>query len=464
LTGVTAPGGIGLSYSYDGILLTGLTWTGPVSGTVAHAYNNDFRVTAENVNGASNVSFAYDADGLLTTAGSLALTRSPQNGLLTGTTLGGVTDSLSYNNLADLTDYSVAAGGTGMYSAGYVRDALGRITQKTETVGSVTTVFNYNYDLAGRLVEVKTNGTTTAAYTYNGNGNRRSFTGPGGIINGTYDDQDRLLTFGSATYSYTANGELLSKAAGGQTTAYQYDALGNLTSVTLPGGTTIEYLIDGRNRRIGKKVNGVLVQAFLYEGQLRPVAELNGADNVVSRFVYATRRNVPAYLVKADVTYRIVTDHLGSPRLVIDVATGTVAQRMDYDEFGNVIADTNPGFQPFGFAGGLYDRDTKLIRFGARDYDAATGRWTAKDPIGFWGMSANLYGYLMNDPVNWIDPSGLQGDEPASDSSGGMTMTITASAPTPQWLVNLRSQTTAAPSMWDYLVGETPTPGLHWTP
>jgi RHS repeat-associated protein len=81
---------------------------------------------------------------------------------------------------------------------------------------------------------------------------------------------------------------------------------------------------------------------------------------------------------------------------------------MDYDEFGNVLQDTNPGFQPFGFAGGLYDLDTRLVRFGARDYDAEVGRWTAKDPILFHGGYTNLYGYLLNDPVNYVDPSGLE--------------------------------------------------------
>ncbi|HEB90299.1 MAG TPA: hypothetical protein ENI85_12075 [Deltaproteobacteria bacterium] len=52
---------------------------------------------------------------------------------------------------------------------------------------------------------------------------------------------------------------------------------------------------------------------------------------------------------------------------------------MDYDEFGNVMQDTNPGFQPFGFAGGIHDRDTGLVRFGARDY-IRLGKWQARVP------------------------------------------------------------------------------------
>ncbi|MDH5528069.1 MAG: RHS repeat-associated core domain-containing protein [Nitrospirota bacterium] len=96
---------------------------------------------------------------------------------------------------------------------------------------------------------------------------------------------------------------------------------------------------------------------------------------------------------------------------------------MRYDAFGNVIFDSNPGFQPFGFAGGIYDSDTKLTRFGARDYDAEMGRWTAKDPIRFDGGDANLYGYVLNDPVNRMDPAGLITAEELAqqylDSSGG---------------------------------------------
>ena len=407
LATIGAPGGIGMAYTYDGTLLTSTTWTGPVSGSVSRTYDNNFRVTALAAGGTS-ISFAYDNDGLLTQAGSLTLSRDAQNGLLTGTRLGSATDTWNYNGFAEPTSYAAAFGGTTIFAQQFTRDKLGRISQKTETVGGVTDSFVYSYDVAGRLTDVAQNGPIIASYTYDSNGNRLSITRPGGTINGSYDDQDRLLQYGAATYAYTANGELQSKTVGGQTTTYEYDALGNLMAVTLPSGTQIIYLVDGNNRRIGKQVNGTLTQGFLYQDGLKPVAELDGSNDVVSRFVYATRTNVPEYMIKGGVTYRIITDHLGSPRLVINASTGAIAQRIDYDEFGNTTLDTNPSFQPFGFAGGLYDRDTQLVRFGLRDYDPQTGRWTAKDPILFAGGDVNLFGYVLNDPVNQTDPIGFQ--------------------------------------------------------
>ena len=89
----------------------------------------------------------------------------------------------------------------------------------------------------------------------------------------------------------------------------------------------------------------------------------------------------------------------------MDVVDGSVVQQFEYDEFGRILSDSNPGFQPFGFAGGLYDQYTELTRFGARDYDAEIGRWTTKDPIRFDG-GINLYGDILDDPVNYFDPNG----------------------------------------------------------
>ncbi len=123
-------------------------------------------------------------------------------------------------------------------------------------------------------------------------------------------------------------------------------------------------------------------------------------------------------------TYRPLTQQVGSVRLVVKVSNGSIVQRIDYDEWGNVTLDTNPNFQPFGFAGGLYDAETGLVRFGARDYDPEIGRWTAKDPILFEGGQANLYVYVGNDPINRIDPSGLYDEyellHDASNFSAGL--------------------------------------------
>jgi RHS repeat-associated protein len=405
---ITAPDGGTLTYAYDGSLLTQETWSGSVSGSVQRAYDHDFRLTTQHVNGELAATFQYDVDGLLTAAGALTFERNAMNGLLMGTTIGNVSDIRSYDSFGEGIEYRAIHGGNTVLSMQYRRDLLGRVIEKTETVDGQTNTYGYTYNPAGWLVEIHRNGASGATYTYDSNGNRLSHTSTDGTFAADYDAQDRLIRYGTSSYTYTLNGDLQRKTTGNAMAAYEYDASGNLRVVVLPNGERIEYVIDGRNRRIGKKINGTLIQGFLYDGLLSPVAELDGAGQVTARFIYGTRGHVPDYMIKGGITYRILSDHLGSPRLVIDTATGQIAQRLFYDPFGRVLFDDNPGFQPFGFAGGLYDSDTRLTRFGARDYDADTGRWTAKDPILFAGGDTNLYGYVLNDPVNWVDPLGLE--------------------------------------------------------
>jgi RHS repeat-associated protein len=408
LTSIAAPGGQTLALGYDGPLLTLQTWSGPVAGSVAHGYDDDLRIDAESVGGEPAIAFGYDGDGLLTQAGALALTPDPSHGLLAATTLGSLTTGIEYTSFGERTSDSASFGATPLYANSYpVRDDLGRILQKVETIQGTTTTFDYTYDPAGRLDRVRANGTLVKDYAYDLNGNRTfEREDLGGAPIAAYDAQDRLTSHAGKIYTYTEAGELETVTEAGQTTTYAYDPLGNLRTVQLPGGPSIEYVIDGMNRRVGKKVNGTLQQGFLWADALRVVAELDGSGAVVSRFVYASRPNVPEYLVKAGSTYRILTDHLGSVRLVVNAATGAVAQRIDYDEFGVVTTDTSPGFQPFGFAGGLYDRDTKLVRFGAREYDAGVGRWAGKEPRGFTSPGENLYLYALGDPVNFVDHDG----------------------------------------------------------
>ncbi|NEV65274.1 RHS repeat domain-containing protein, partial [Thiorhodococcus minor] len=361
----------------DGALTIDTQWSGTLNGRVETDWNSDFAIAAHIINDSHSISYAYDGDGLLTQAGALILARHAGNGLLTGATLGGLTTSQDYNAFGELEGFGAQQDGSTLYGVTYTRDRLGRIRTKTETLQGQTSVYAYDYDAAGRLTAVRENGAVTGSWDYDANGNR---IGVDGTANGTYDEQDRLL---------------------------QYDA----PARPRPSGA-IGYVIDGQDRRIGKTRDGELIQGFLYKDQLNPIAELDGEGNLVAVFVYGDKANVPAYLIQidpetqAETTYRILSDHLGSPRLVVAVETGVVAQRMDYDAWGVVTRDTNLGFQPFGFAGGLYDSATGLVRFGVRDYDPYTGRWMGKDPIGFEGDDSNLYGYVIQDPLNWYDPEG----------------------------------------------------------
>ncbi|MCI5145455.1 MAG: RHS repeat-associated core domain-containing protein, partial [Candidatus Electrothrix sp. AR3] len=105
-------------------------------------------------------------------------------------------------------------------------------------------------------------------------------------------------------------------------------------------------------------------------------------------------------------TYYLGYDQVGSLRTISD-ASGNVVKEISYDSFGTILSDSNSAFAvPFGFAGGLHDRDTGLVKFGFRDYDPAIGRWVAKDPIFFAGGDVDLYGYVLGDPVNFVDPDG----------------------------------------------------------
>lgn len=404
LTALTAPDNVNLAWQYQGDLLTDESWGGALVGTVQRSYDAGYRIASISVNGDA-ITYQYDADEAPIQAGALALGYQPATGLLADTTVGRINDSYSYNVFGEVQSYRANADATLLFQTSYGRDNLGRITTLTETIGGATAIYLYSYDAAGRLATLIRNGAQIASYSYDANGNRVNATDANGTFTGVYDEQDRLLSYGNVAYSYSANGELQSKTNSGQTTQYRYDEFSNLTRVILPDATQITYLIDGLNRRVGKVVSGVLQKGWLYEDQLRPIAEVDGNGTVVSRFVYATQMNVPDYMVKAGVTYRLVLDHLGSVRLVVNAQSGEIVQRLDYDAWGVVTQDTNPGFQPFGFAGGLWDAQTGLLRFGARDYDPAVGRWTTKDPVGLESGN-NLYEYVENDPTNLLDATG----------------------------------------------------------
>ena len=408
---IESPSGVALDYTHDGFLLTSTTWRGPVVGSLTRTYDDDLRVAADRVDGTATIEYARDGDDLLITAGDLHLTRDSATGQVVGTTLGQTTETRTYDVFGDPESYRAMFRDRELFSVTYERDMLGRVTARHETVVGEASTWTYAYDTGDRLSEVRANGALVASYTYDESGNRASVTRPGEVggepVPTTLDARDRLVSSGEVAYQYNGAGERVSMADGatGETWAYDYDALSNAVGASGPDGLHLGFLLDGQDRRVARVREGAIVQGFLYDGRV-VVAELDTDGSVVSRFIRSEKIGAPDYMVRDGRRFRIISDHVGSPRLVVDTATGEIAQHLEYDSFGRVMLDTRPGFQPFGFAGGLLDPDTALVRFGSRDYDPQTGHFLTPDPRLFDGGDANLYRYAFADPINAVDATG----------------------------------------------------------
>jgi RHS repeat-associated protein len=396
-----------IDYAYDGSLVTGIAQRGTLTGAIGLTYNNDFRLATLTYAGGTE-KMGYDKDGLLTGSGGFTIGRNSDNGLPETVTDNTFTLRRTFNGHGEVNGNGVDVAGA-VYGYDLTRDAGGRIERRTESVAGSSSLIQYGYDLLGRLLTVTRDGSLVEEYRYDGNGNRtyqmNAYLGIAGRTF-THSVADHTLTAGPVSYQFDEDDNLAARLENGETTRYSYSAAGELLRVTRPDGTVISYVHDPLGRRIARQVNGTTVEKYLWSGQTTLLAVYDGNDNLRQRFQYADDR-MPFAMTMGGTTYYLVYDQVGSLRLVVD-SGGTIVKRIDYDTFGNILSDSNPGFTvPFGFAGGLHDRDTGLVRFGFRDYLPEIGKWTAKDPIDFAGGDSNLYGYVANDPVNWVDPEGL---------------------------------------------------------
>lgn len=176
--------------------------------------------------------------------------------------------------------------------------------------------------------------------------------------------------------------------------------MGALTDVTLEDGTTIKYYQNALNQRVVKEVNGVIVEKYLWQDLTTLLAVYDGDDNFVQRFNYADS-HMPISMTQDNQTYYLHYDQVGTLRAITD-KNHNIVKEVTYDTYGKIPSDTNPNFKvPFGFAGGVHDRDTGLVRFGYREHDPQTEKWTAKDPIDFSGGDSNLYGLFLGILLIW---------------------------------------------------------------
>jgi RHS repeat-associated protein len=436
----TSTGGVeSLGFTYNGSLISSQQWSGEVSGSVSEQWQNGFGSTlrSTSVSGSPifNVNY-FDADGQSLGSDLLRIARDPASGLPMNEAnipdgFGVATSAFTFNEFGEQTSdvVTLAPGfgtGTGstVYSEQLVRDNLGRITQSTQFIVNTAHTYNYTYDSAGRLASVTVDGAPFTSYVYDQNGNIVLKHTPSGDLIGSVDDQDRLLSFGNRAYTYNANGEVtqvLNTTAG---LAYQlgYNSDGALVHVQTPQGAVVDYVIDGLGRRVGRKLNGALQEGYLYDSQDRVVAITNGSGQVLKTYTYTAQAHsfdqFDHLITNGDLRSRVITDIRGTP--VLEILGGSGSPRApraipQFDEWGNQVSQGSPGVGPgdpigFGFAGCLTSMQPPVLPFchlGARDYDPFSGRFLQRDPIGFGGGSPNLGTYAMDDPINFIDPTGL---------------------------------------------------------
>jgi RHS repeat-associated protein len=392
-----------IDYLYYGSLPFRSTWIGAATGRYTYFHNTDLQVSHVQlkISGIPQVDLpvTWDLDGNQTGYGPFTLTRAGPGGALSQVGDANLAYDMAYDTLGRLDSRAVTVNSLSVYDFTLTFNNLGKIIGKDETVNGVNHVYVYTYDNNGRLTNVTRDAVQVESFTYDDNDNRTGTL----TASSTYDAQDRITSHDGVAYTVDVDGFL--SARGPDT--FQYSARGELIGVVLPGPTEITYSYDGMGRRVAR-TDASGTTEYLY-GDPRDPLLLTAVRDTAGDLTVLFHHPVAGYyaMQRDGTTYYLATDQVGSPRVVTDT-TGSVVKVIEYDSFGGRLNDTNPEFElHIGYAGGLEDTDTGLVRFGYRDYDQAAGRWTARDPLLYGGGQANLYAYSYNNPVTYKDPSGL---------------------------------------------------------
>jgi RHS repeat-associated protein len=275
----------------------------------------------------------------------------------------------------------------------------------------------YAYDNASRLTEITytQNGTTVLGnltYEYDKNGNRIKTGGsfartglPQAVASTAYNAVNHQTTFGDKTLTYDNNGNLQTITDSSGTTTYTWNARNQLVEIS-GSGVSATFVYDGLGRRKKKTINSDVTE-FLYDG-LNPVQETSGST-VLANILPGL--GIDEFLTRTDVvagvTGAFLTDALGSPVAVTDNA-GAVQTEYTYEPFGKTTVSGTSITNPYQYTGREND-GTGLYYYRARYYHPQLQRFISEDPIEFAAGDVNLYVYVWNNPLAYIDPSGLSG-------------------------------------------------------
>jgi RHS repeat-associated protein len=379
--------------------------------TFAYGYNLMGALTSETYPSGRAITIAYDPAGRVngvTGTGNKTYTSlinyAPQGAVSSMTMGNNLVESTAFNNRLQPTSIDLGSLATLGYTYGTTNNN-GNVQTQTISAPSFGVTQSYSYDALNRLTSVNESGMWSQTYGYDPYGNRTSVTSPAYFP--TFAPAPSMNSANNkvadASFSYDAAGNLTQApvAAGGATQLFGYDAENKLVSFN-SGIATYSY--DGDGRRVKKVVGSTTTTIYVCDAAGRLVAEYgNAAPSGPGGTEYLT------------------ADHLGSTRVVTD-ASGGVTSRHDYLPFGEAISTgvggrtAGMGYeQPDGinqkFTAKERDSESGLDNFGARYFGSNVGRFTsadnflndttARDP-----QSWNLYTYVRNNPLRYVDPTG----------------------------------------------------------
>ncbi len=362
------------------------TFTMPGGVTYSYTYNNNNDLQNIRIPGVGDISYP-----------SYTLNRPDSM------TFPGGSQSYQYDALLRLETLNAPDAGL---NYAYTYDNVSNILTKTTEHGN----YGYGYDDVYRLTNADNPTQENETYTYDNVGNRETASGVTGTM--THNANNELTVYGDITYDYDANGNMIRKNVGSVAVNYIYNVANRLIRVEdeLSGLVIAEYGYDPFGRRLWKEVDGTRTYFFYSDEGL--VAEYDESGNEMRSYGYqpdSTWTTGPLWLKEGSSYYWYQNDHLGTPQKLID-GDGTVVWEGQYNAFGNAQIAVNTIENNLRFPGQYFDAETGLHYNWFRYYDPAIGRYLRVDPIGFAGGDVNLYVYVGNNLMNWVDPWGLSGN------------------------------------------------------
>jgi RHS repeat-associated protein len=406
--------------------------------TVGSTYNGAGRLSAMTYPSGAVVVFLRNANGQIQRIDASPSFGSPQItlvssasylpfGPLTTLTFGNgrsLTKTFDQNYGIDLVSDSDATG----LREDFTLNAVGNVTTLTERVTATSSVTRaLGYDGLDRLITHK-QGTKTIveAFKYDATGNRTAKTVGSATTAYSYPNTNhRLTSVGSAPRTYDAAGHTESIGTGAAARGFEFDDRGRIRNFKL--GTTVKatYRYNGKGERVLRldSANAANSQQFLYDEVGHLLGEYTTTGDRVKEYVWLDDTLV-AILGDHDGSLHqyVETDHLGSPRAVVDPVKNTIVWRWDINNsaFGEHLPSGDPDANGLVYAlnlrfpGQYYDADSGLSYNYLRDFDPTTGRYVESDPIGLSGGTAT-YAYVNGNPYTAVDRLGLAGSPGIAD-------------------------------------------------